>query len=53
MARLVQDINFKKKDLNYLNVKLEIINELEMKGFGIIELRTLFNILNEIGLEKK
>ena len=23
-----------------------------MRGFGIIELRTLFNILNEIGLEK-
>ena len=52
LARLVQDINVKKNDLNILKVKLEIINELEMRGFGIIELRTLFNILNEIGLEK-
>ena len=51
LARLIQDINVKRNDLSILNEKLEIINELEMKGFGIIELRTLINILNEIGLE--
>ena len=52
LETLEKDINFKKKDLSYFEVKLEHINELEMKGFGILELRTLFNILNEIGLEK-
>ena len=52
LAKLEQDINNKKKDLSYFEVKLENINELEMKGFGIIEFRTLINILNEIGMEK-
>ncbi len=52
LAKLEQGINIKKKDLSYFEVKLEIINELEMRGFGIIELRTLINILNEIGREK-
>ena len=36
LAKLEQDINNKKKDLSYFEVKLENINELEMKGFGII-----------------
>ena len=52
LAKLEQDINNKKKDLSYFEVKLENIDELEMRGFGIIEFRTLFNILNEIGMEK-
>ena len=52
LAKLEQDINIKKKDLSYFEVKLENINELEMRGFGIIEFRTLINILNEIGMEK-
>ena len=52
LAKLEQDINNKKKDLSYFEVKLENINELEMRGFGIIEFRTLINILNEIGMEK-
>ena len=52
LAKLEEGINIKKKDLSYFEVKLENINELEMRGFGIIELRTLINILNEIGIEK-
>ena len=41
LAKLEEGINIKKKDLSYFEVKLENINELEMRGFGIIELRTL------------
>jgi hypothetical protein len=52
LAKLEESINIKKKDLSYFEVKLENINELEMRGFGIIEFRTLINILNEIGMEK-
>ena len=52
LAKLEESINNKKKDLSYFEVKLENIKELEMRGFGIIEFRTLINILNEIGIEK-
>ena len=50
-AKLNQEIHDKKIDLNYYNIKLDILNELESRGFGIEELRTLINMLNEIGLE--
>jgi hypothetical protein len=51
LAKLNQDIDGKQKDLNYLKIKLEIIEELELRGFNIKELRTLYNMLNEIGRE--
>ena len=50
-AKLNQDIHDKKNDLNYFKIKIDILNELERRGFGIEELRTLINMLNEIGLE--
>ena len=50
-AKLNQEIHDKKNDLNYSKIKLDILNELELRGFGIEELRTLINMLNEIGLE--
>ena len=50
-AKLNQEIHDKKNDLNYYNIKLDILNELEIRGFGIEEFRTLINMLNEIGLE--
>ena len=37
--------------MSYLKIKLDNLNELESRGFGIKELRTLINMLNEIGLE--
>ena len=52
LAKLNRDINrLKKIALNYFKIKVDIIDELERMGFGIKELRTLINILNEIGLE--
>jgi hypothetical protein len=53
LAKLNQDINLEQKQLNSFKIKLEMINELEMMGFGINEFQTLNNILNEIGGENK
>ena len=50
-AKLNQEIHDQKKNLNYYNIKIDILNELELRGFGIEEFRTLINMLNEIGLE--
>src|SRR5215204_520440 len=50
-AKLKQKINFQKNDLSYLKIKGDNLKELEGRGFGIHELRTLINMLNEIGLE--
>lgn len=50
-AKLNQEIHDNKNDLNYYKIKLDFLNELELRGFGIEELRTLINMLNEIGLE--
>ena len=50
-AKLDQDINDKKNTLDSFKIKVDIINDLETMGFGNKELRTLFNMLNEIGLE--
>ena len=50
-AKLNQEIHDKKNDLNYYNIKLDILNELESRGFGIEELRALIRMLNEIGME--
>jgi hypothetical protein len=49
LAKLNQDIDLQQKKLNYFKIKLDILEELEMMGFGIKEFRTLNNILNEIG----
>ena len=46
-----QEIKVQKNDLSYLKIKVNFLDELEGKGFGINELRTLINMLNEIGLE--
>jgi len=53
LSRLNQDINIQKNKLSYVKIKVDIINELEKRGFGIPELRILINIINEIGLEHK
>ena len=46
-----QDIKVKKIILSYLKIKLNFLDELEIIGFGINEFRTLYYLLNEIGLE--
>jgi DNA repair exonuclease SbcCD ATPase subunit len=53
LSRLNQDINIQKNNLSYIKIKVDTINELENRGFGITELRILINIINEIGLEHK
>ena len=53
LAELNKEIDDQKNNLNYMIIKVEIINELEYRGFGITELRILINIINEIGLEHK
>jgi hypothetical protein len=53
LSSLIQDIKTQKSNLSYVQIKVDIINELEKRGFGIIELRILINIINEIGLEHK
>jgi len=49
--KLNQDISVKEVTLGYFKIKTDLIDELERMGFGNKELRSLFNILNEIGLE--
>ena len=51
LTKLNQDINDKKNTLDYFKIKVDIINDLETMGFGNKELRTLYTLLNEIGLE--
>ena len=51
LTKLNQDIDRQQKILTYFKIKSDFINELETRGFGINELRTLINMLNEIGLE--
>ena len=41
-AKLNQEIHDKKNDLNYYKIKIDILNELEGRGFGIEEFRTLY-----------
>ena len=50
-AKLNQEIHDKKNNLNYYKIKLDILNELEGRDFGIEEFRTFINMLNEIGME--
>ena len=42
---------FKKITLNYFKIKVDLLDELERRGFGNNELRILITLLNEIGLE--
>jgi hypothetical protein len=51
LTKLNQDIDRLQKIRNYFKIKLDMIDELENRGFNIQELRTLINILNEIGRE--
>jgi hypothetical protein len=51
LDKLNQDIDRQQKIRNYFKIKLDIIDELEIRGFNIQELRTLINMLNEIGRE--
>ena len=53
LSLLNQDIKIQENNLSYVKIKVDIINELEKRGFGIPELRILINIINEIGLEHK
>ena len=50
-AKLNQDIDLQQKILNSFTIKLKMINELAIMGFGNKEFRTLNNMLNEIGGE--
>ena len=51
MAKLNQDIIRRKNVLRHFKLKSDIIDELETKGFGINEFRTLSYMLDEIGVE--
>ena len=51
LTKLNQDIDMQKIPLNYFKIKVDLLDELERRGFGNNELRSLINILNEIGLE--
>ena len=51
-AKLNQDITIKKITLIISRLRLDTIDELEIRGFGISELRTLINMLNEIGMRE-
>jgi hypothetical protein len=50
LAKLNQNIDIQQNTLDLLKIKVDILDELERRGFGIKELRTLINMLNEIGL---
>ena len=49
--KLNQQINIKQNILSFFKIKVDILHEVETMGFGINELRTLINVLNEIGKE--
>jgi hypothetical protein len=49
--KLNQQINIKQNILSFFKIKVDILHEVETMGFGINELRTLTNMLNEIGKE--
>jgi hypothetical protein len=51
LTKLNKDIDRQQKIRNYFKIKLDMIDELEIRGFNIQELRTLINMLNEIGRE--
>lgn len=51
LDKLNQDLNYRKGLLDWYRIKLDIMEELDRMDFGINELRSLFNTLNEIGLE--
>ena len=51
MNQLNQDINYRKGLLDSYRIKLDIVEELERMGFGINELRILYDTLMEIGRE--
>ena len=48
LAKLNQVIDDKQKDLDSFKLKLDIMNELELRGFNIRELRTLINMLMKL-----
>jgi hypothetical protein len=50
-SKLNQEIQEQKNNLNYYNIKIDFLNDLETIGFGITELRTLTRMLNEISME--
>ena len=51
LDKLNLEIILQETKLSNFKIKIDIINELQTRGFGNKELRTLFNILNEIGRE--
>ena len=51
LDELNQEITVQETKLSNVRIKIDIINELQTRGFGNKELRTLFNMLNEIGRE--
>ncbi|HJU59065.1 MAG TPA: helix-turn-helix domain-containing protein [Nitrososphaeraceae archaeon] len=51
LNQLNQEINYRKGVLDSYRIKLDVIGELERMGFGINELRILYDTLMEIGRE--
>jgi hypothetical protein len=51
LAKLKQDIHLRQIIDNLFKIKVDNVNELEAKGFGINQLRTLSDMLNEISEE--
>jgi hypothetical protein len=51
LAKLKQDIHLTQIIDNLFKIKVDNVNELEAKGFGINQLRTLSDMLNEISEE--
>ncbi len=51
LEKLNKDINYSKGVVNSYRIKLDIIEKLEIMGFGINELRILYDTLMEIGEE--
>ncbi len=51
MNQLNQEINYRKGLLDSYRIKLDIVEDLERMGFGINELRILYDTLMEIGRE--
>ena len=49
LAKLNKDLGITKNILNCSKIKVDNLNELDIMGFGINELRMLNNMLNEIG----
>ena len=53
LDKLNLEVTVQETKLSYFKIKIDKIDELERRGFGNKELRTLIHLLNEIGKEHK